>query len=258
METFTFNPKAAEFDRVNARGLAQAAQLAYADQDAARRTLDVKWDFPKFRFFSKRGVNGYLAVKDSLMVLAFRGVGPEQMKEWLSASMVVLMPTPHGKLHTGFKTSLDAAWDEVLISFRLLRNRQQPIWITGHGIGAAFATLAAYRLKEENIDMAGLYTFGAPRVGDAAFGAYCAQAFPAKVYRVVNRYDGITRLPARQQGYDHVGTLRHFDAEGKLHDTDDLWQTFLQQPGVAEDFLKADGDGVLDHRIERYLENLKV
>jgi hypothetical protein len=46
---------------------------------------------------------------------------------------------------------------------------QKPIFVAGHSLGGALATLATYRLLMLGANVRGLYTFGSPRVGNRAF-----------------------------------------------------------------------------------------
>ncbi len=81
------------------------------------------------------------------------------------------------------------------------RFRKSPaIWLSGHSLGAALATLAAYRLLLYGFDVRGLVTFGSPRVGDGAFAAFLEQEATAdgvfgNFLRHVNDNDIITTVP---------------------------------------------------------------
>ena len=82
------------------------------------------------------------------------------------------------------------------------RRPTQRIWLTGHSLGGALATLAAAHLGPETIQ--GLYTFGCPRVGDAPF----ASVLPAQSYvRFVHRDDWVPTVPPGILGYVHAGAL---------------------------------------------------
>ena len=86
---------------------------------------------------------------------------------------------------------------------------KRKIWMTGHSLGAALATLAADRYG----NVQGVYTFGSPRVGDGAF----KKNFEVEAYRIVNNKDIVTRVPPPGR-YKHVGDIKFIDADGNIHD----------------------------------------
>jgi hypothetical protein len=70
--------------------------------------------------------------------------------------------------------------------------KDKKLWIAGHGLGGALAALAgAMATWENDLEVAGVYTFGSPCVADAAFAAN----YPVPLYRFENRNDLITYLP---------------------------------------------------------------
>ena len=73
----------------------------------------------------------------------------------------------------------------------------QPLFITGHSLGGALAIIAAERLRRElKIEAAAVYTFGAPRVGSAAFaGSYNACGLGDRSYRLIHGLDIVPTLP---------------------------------------------------------------
>jgi len=254
MAQFEFHPTAVGFDKVNALGLAQAAELAYASDDIIRRTIDIQWGFQKFRFFNKRGAQGYLAVNDTMMMLLFRGgaIGP-----WVSEAPSALIPVETGRMHKGVHAAFEAIWDEVFVSFRLLSHRNQPIFVAGHGIGGAFAVRAAQRLSVESLLPAGLYTFGAPRVGDAPFCEALRVRLAGRIFRFVNEGDFIPRLPPRAWGYDHVGEVMYFDATGKRQEGEAIWQASMaRETDSPEGFLKRSAETPAPHGIDQYIARL--
>jgi pimeloyl-ACP methyl ester carboxylesterase len=114
---------------------------------------------------------------------------------------------------------LDDVWDELLPEIEKLQAQGLKIWITGHSLGAALATLAADRLQAVH----GLYTFGSPRVGDEAFQA----RFRPKAYRVVNGKDIVASVPPAGV-FRHVGELILIDLKdgrqvpnGTVEESDD-------------------------------------
>ena len=52
---------------------------------------------------------------------------------------------------------------------REYRSEVQPVFVTGHSLGAALAGLAVAAASSERVEIAGLYTYGMPRVGNHTF-----------------------------------------------------------------------------------------
>lgn len=81
------------------------------------------------------------------------------------------------------------------------------IYVTGHSLGGALATLLAIELSSSQMAKNGIifvtmYNFGSPRVGNRRF----AEVYNAKVkdsWRIVNHRDIIPTVP-RLMGYCHV------------------------------------------------------
>jgi triacylglycerol lipase len=130
------------------------------------------------------------------------------------------MPVDTGrgmKVHQGFQRALDEVWQDLLDALKPLHSPSRTLWMTGHSLGAALATLAAERYK----NVQGLYTFGSPRVGDSRFRVQ----FPAKGYRLVHNNDIVTELPLPGI-YFHVGELWYIDSQGELHHDSKFMEMF--------------------------------
>lgn len=76
--------------------------------------------------------------------------------------------------------------------------------MTGHSLGAAVATIAAATLRKQqpsaSID---LFTYGSPRVGNAAFADFVTAQAGAE-FRVTHLDDPVPRLPPAEFGYRHT------------------------------------------------------
>lgn len=69
------------------------------------------------------------------------------------------------------------------------------IFVTGHSLGGALACLGAMELKSALPDSKlCVYTFGAPRVGNQAFGVYANQLVP-DYWHIVRTDDPVARIP---------------------------------------------------------------
>jgi hypothetical protein len=215
--TYGFQFDATGFSLINAWWLSDAATLVYADE-AFVRSQFTKAGLPEIRFFQKNGTQCYVAGNERFAIVAFRGseiwkrkekVDLNEMLSDLTTNVDIRLTdwVPGGKVHRGFKDALEEVWPDLLPYIMDLQRRGRAIWVTGHSLGAALATLCAAR----HPNVQGVYTFGSPRVGDAAF----RESLEVDIYRVVNNADIVPRVPP-PVSYVHVGKLMLIDAEGIL------------------------------------------
>jgi len=232
-------------DPVNhAATLAVLAQAAYCTSDATlKQTIQAQTVFGANLetfgepFNATRGrlvdTQGFLTWNDRHVVLAFRGT-----QEWTDV-LTDLDARPRAvegaKIHSGFADAYDSIANTVsgLVKKRLGRGKL--LWITGHSLGGALATLAAARLGAELAPNA-VYTFGQPAVGDATFGA----SYRWPHFRFVNNQDPVPLVPLQmplgnflsrilavigwapslpevlRMVFKHVGTPSFFDGNGNL------------------------------------------
>ncbi len=86
----------------------------------------------------------------------------------------------------------------------------KPLLITGHSLGGALASLAAFGLS--NFPVRAVYTFASPRVGNGAFrDAYSGLGsgvlgLGQKTFQVACAGDLVPLVPGVLDGYRHVGT----------------------------------------------------
>lgn len=90
-----------------------------------------------------------------------------------------------------------------------------PLYFTGHSLGGALATLAAYRATtyKSSVDIAALYTFGSPRTAQYPLAEAINTELSGRLYRVVNYIDVVPRLPPRIPvilGFHHIDKLIYF------------------------------------------------
>ena len=116
---------------------------------------------------------------------------------------------PGGQVHRGFMQALEEVWSDLLPHLTQLDGKGCKLWVTGHSLGAALATLCASRY--DNVQ--GVYTFGSPRVGNDGF----KEKLDANIYRVVNNDDIVARVPPPGT-YVHVGELKFIDSDGIIQD----------------------------------------
>ncbi len=142
----------------------------------------------------------------------FAGHTPE---EFAANASLRRLPDSVPKVHHGFYKYVETAFkakaptkdnsNPRLLSELLLENKDRKVYLTGHSLGGATATLAGARLlsmgvKPEQIEV---LTFGAPAVGNQAFAEKFAPSL--HVTRVVIDGDPITGILQTVAGYKQFG-----------------------------------------------------
>lgn len=241
----------------NALMAAKVTRLAYQMPDAIAQTVTSWGNFPNFHFFSGYDTQASLLGNSELIVLAFRGTQSTNLRDWMTDARIFLTPSCGGKVHTGFLAAINWIWPELVTQLAKFRQNQQQLFITGHSLGAALATLAAAKLPEVQQPVDALYTFGSPRVGDKGFADRFDATCGPKAFRFVNNNDVITRVAPRALNYSHVSRCLYFDAKGKLQDDILFWQKFLETvQGSMDDFLKPGFNVCQDHDMDLYEKNV--
>ena len=120
-------------------------------------------------------------------------------------------------VHAGFATAYASVAARVLRAIiRLRQISARPVFLTGHSLGGALATICALdvwiklRVSRRNILVS---TFGAPRVGNSQF-ARVYNSTIALHWRVVLGPDLVTNLP--KFSYQHVGKKALLTPHGDL------------------------------------------
>lgn len=144
---------------------------------------------------------GYAALRkdDGLALLAFRGTQatrPRDILLDLDFHMASSKPWP-GSIHHGFLQAAEAMWADVQAWLDGEGAARSSLLVCGHSLGAAIATLIAFRAGAER-----LITLGAPRVGDADF-VDALEGTAIQRTRIVDALDVVAQIPPRFLGYRH-------------------------------------------------------
>jgi len=198
-------------------------------------------------FFDVNGAQGYLLKGADSHVLSFRGTEVTEKSDVLADLKAGKnLEASGGKVHVGFKDELNKLWPAITVSLANI----DTLYVTGHSLGAAMATIAASRIQTKVI---ALVTFGSPRAGNQEF----VNSLSVTHYRVQNNCDDVTKVPFLLMGFAHHGTHKYMNFDGEFRDLT-AWQ---QIKDMVRSRLKARAKGqkfigVFDHMMENYIAKL--
>lgn len=222
---FAFEPASTRHSLGNALWLADVSQLVYLTPEFVQKQLH-RWGFDDCEWIASDDTDtqAVVAACSSHVVVAFRGTrGSADMLTDLKFRKTDFRAGPEGEapggrqVHRGFLGALDSVWDPLHRAVqRLAQARpQRPVFVCGHSLGAALATLAARRLQGHGQAVAGVYLYGSPRVGNDAFCDDYNRVLRERTFQHVNRSDIVTSVPPRWLGFRHVaGQARRFEGDG--------------------------------------------
>ncbi|BCG64107.1 MAG: triacylglycerol lipase [Methyloprofundus sp.] len=259
-----FNPSAKGFSKLNLAYLAFCSNLAYESKEKIRLNMESQgFNLERDNYFFSDSVTGtqcFIVGDNKKIIITFRGT-EGKVADWVTDIQLFkdtwTNSTPIGQVHKGFYKALQAVFLNIENEINTLRTNNQTIWVTGHSLGGALATLAAATLKFQGseIHFNGLYTFGQPRLGDRMFANAFNKYLKQKCFRVVNNNDVVSRVPPQIFGYSHVGTLKYFDVNGKLHSDSSLswWAKFWDRlEGRYDNGFDIIPDDISDHSMDIY------
>jgi len=192
-------------------------------------------------FTGASGFVGAFGAGGHTLVLSFRG--SENLQNWVENLKIAKtdrnMSCAGCKVHSGFYDCWRSLSRPMVAELRALRASHPlaAVYVTGHSLGAAIAMLAAYELEfEQHIPVAGVYTYGQPRVGNHAFRSFYNAGAPRRTWRLTHWRDPVPHLPLRSMGFVHIGTEVWWD-EG--------WHSGRVCDGSGEDTSCADSVGYI-------------
>jgi hypothetical protein len=181
-------------------------------------------------------------------ILCYRGTKPTDLISMVgsldSEFNKVNFPEFQGpsSVHAGFYRNFLATFNPVIDALRCAlrgdpidpagdQTRTEPLealYITGHSLGGAMASLMAVTLiagEEHDLleqTLRAVYTFGQPLIADPEFAAKCEEKLPLVrdrrgLIRFVYRHDAAPHLPFRMEG-----EFKHFGVEYRY--LDDEWE----------------------------------
>lgn len=209
-----FAHQADVFSPVNATWLADAALLAYWDEDPAKEI----WSRAvlQSKVLSVEGAQCHIGWTNDFVIVAFRGTQPDDWQDLIDISTVDHEPWEFGgSVHEGFLSAHKRIWPVLKPKLDAL-SATRTVWFTGHSLGAVLATLSMDCFGKAR----GLYTIGSPPVGDRRFAREFDRRHAGRCFRYVNHHDIVVHLPRLLSlfvgDFTHVKELKYIDAKGGI------------------------------------------
>ena len=236
----SFDPSIEQFDPANAWWLSELCRIVYTpDIKEGRKPWKkvIRFDhlkntcFEEIHSIHKTGTHAAIyrcrppGQADKIYhILCFRGTS--RFRQWVlnlsaaptrwhdkdtnteSLSSVSDASVPY--VHSGFKTLFERIWPLIE---PVIADIPGPFIYTGHSLGAALATMASVQKPPVF-----LYTFGSPRIGNAAFRD---QLVHPNHFRITNHHDIVTLLPQtvdqiKPFDFHHTGQFVYLDENSEV------------------------------------------
>lgn len=270
-------PYETELCRENAYWMAKLSSLVYRckkggkskapdSTSICKKLKGTDREFVRVHPYDNKSSQAILVEHEQFLCMVFRGT--DQIRDWFDNLDIQKRQALFGVFHEGFWEATQDIWPQIYRDYQHAYNahnktKRRPLFITGHSLGGAMATIAAARMIHEDSPFVSVYTFGQPRAMDREtqlrFNAECKDRF----YRFCNNMDIVTRIPTRANGFTHVGQSIYIDDGMEMHRGIGRWQQFIDaMGGAAEKFVEHGfgagvrglGEFIRDHKIGGYIQ----
>ncbi|MCV6609457.1 MAG: lipase family protein [Amphritea sp.] len=255
-------------DQTNALTMARLSQLVYIeeansdkpDESAILAELKQACDgYHKVTGYDNSSAQAMLVEHEEYLAVVCRGT--DEWKDWIDNIRAFPQQALFGEFHRGFWESVEDLWPGInndLVQARKIKAR--PLFIAGHSLGGAMASIIAAKLIHEDRPFTSVYTFGQPRAMTRDTARIFNVEAGTRHHRFQNNQDIVTRVPARLMNYSHVGRCIYIDGDdGSLHIDPGYWFRFLDivQDTVETLVTKIKAGAIADHAIEEYIKAIQ-
>ena len=215
--------------------------------------------FTKTVLVDKEGAQVYFFYSKTDLVIAARGTEPTELNDLYADLEIFKADSVTGyKVHQGFKEEVDKVYEDILSLVE--QHHQKPaskkIWVCGHSLGGAMATILAQRLEHKGgFDIDTLFTYGSPRVGGPKFRMWCDKHL--KHQRFVNNNDVVPCVPTVFR-WRHSGNCHYIKSTGEVTNLGRWSSERIRDKGwsLLKTIFKGRLDLIADHNIDDYIEQL--
>ena len=245
-----------EHEKQRRQIFAKFSKYAYLNQDEARAAAKTEGFF-KTEFVDIDGAQAYIFYNKTDLIIACRGTQPGDLNDIYADLQVFQADSVTGnKIHQGFKEEVDKIYGHVAVIVARVGIAKK-IWVCGHSLGGAMATIIAQRLEfKGGYDVDTLYTYGSPRAGGPKFRAWCDKHLNHQ--RFVNNNDVVPCVPSFFR-WRHSGKCNYIKSTGEVTNLGRWSSERIRDKGwsLIKTIFKGRFDLVSDHNINDYILHLE-
>ena len=205
--------------------------------------------------FARKEPFGFVARNKTTRDLFVTFRGTESLEDWLTDFTFPQEVHPWGKVEDGFAHVYNQCSADVrsFVQAGATPGARNPanVFVTGHSLGGALATLATADLVASGAAAhAAMYSFASPRVGDRPFAREFDKRVPQR-WRVANTEDIVTCLPLATVTLLHPRSI--FGLRLMLSRSFEY-----QHVGIPLSFTTHNGSIPANHAMQVYIDALKA